>query len=273
MVWTLIINGTSGLIMLITYAFFIQDIDYILEPQHGFPFIPVFVNATQSVAGATGMTSIMLAMQACACISNVATTSRQMYAFARDGGLPFSSFFSKVNTNTFSSHNYSVCQDMADKPRPSQIDSRSVVPLNALCVSFIIVCFLSLINIGSTVAFNAILSLGTASLLSSYIISISCLRLKRWRGEPLPPARWSMGKWSSTVETIAILFLIIAWVFTFFPLAREVEPMTMNWSSAIFGGVVLFSFMYYVSYAKNVYKGPVTRIRPWSEVLHSQQDK
>ncbi|ATY60366.1 hypothetical protein A9K55_005384 [Cordyceps militaris] len=33
---------------------------------------------------------------------------------------------------------------------------------------------LSLINIGSTVAFNAIASLGTAALISSYIIFISC---------------------------------------------------------------------------------------------------
>ena len=118
MVWTLIINGTSGLVMLITYAFFVHDIDYILDPSHGFPFIPVFVNATKSVAGTTGMTSIMLAMQACACISNVATTSRQMYAFARDGGLPFSSFLSKVNTNPFLSQSPHMLlyHCTADKP-------------------------------------------------------------------------------------------------------------------------------------------------------------
>lgn len=96
MVWTLIINSITGLIMLITFSFCVYDIDEILESPTGFPFIPVLVHATQSVSGATGMISIMAILQACAGISNVATTSRQVYAFARDGGLPFASFFSKV---------------------------------------------------------------------------------------------------------------------------------------------------------------------------------
>jgi amino acid transporter len=140
--------------------------------------------------------------------------------------------------------------------------------LNALCVSLVIVSLLALINIGSPIAFNAIVSLGVSALLTSYIISTSCVRLKRWRGLPLPPARWSMGKWSSSVETFAILFLIIAWIFAFFPITREVTPQTMNWSCAIFGGVVIFSLIYYYLVANKVYQGPVTRIRPWAEMVN-----
>ncbi|KAK2861433.1 hypothetical protein FQN49_004199 [Arthroderma sp. PD_2] len=240
MLWTLILNGSTGLIMLVTYAFCVYDVEAVLKDQTGFPFISVFLHATRSVRATTAMTSLMLILQACSAISNVATTSRQLYAFARDGGIPFPRFFAKI-------------------------DKRFVVPLNSLYVSFFIVCLLSLINIGSTVAFQAIISLGTASLLSSYIISISCVRLKRWRGEPLPPARWSMGAWSSTVETIAILFLLIAFSFSFFPLTKTVDVTTMNWSCAIYGGVVIFALIYYFVYARKVYHGPVTRIRPWAE--------
>ncbi|EEQ27532.1 conserved hypothetical protein [Microsporum canis CBS 113480] len=240
MLWTLVLNGSTGLIMLITYAFCVYDVDKVLKDETGFPFISVFLHATRSVRATTAMTSLMLVLQACSAISNVATTSRQLYAFARDGGIPFPSFFAKI-------------------------DKRFVVPLNSLCVSFFIVCLLSLINIGSSVAFQAIISLGTASLLSSYIISISCVRLRRWRGEPLPPARWSMGAWSSTVETMAILFLLITFGFSFFPLTREVTTMNMNWSCAIFGGVIIFALIYYFAHARNVYQGPVTRIRPWAE--------
>ncbi|KAK2743767.1 hypothetical protein FQN57_004704 [Myotisia sp. PD_48] len=96
MVWTLILNGSTGLIMLITYAYCVDDIDLVLKDKTGFPFISVFLHATQSVKATTGMTAIMLVLQACATISNVATTSRQIYAFARDGGVPFASFFAKV---------------------------------------------------------------------------------------------------------------------------------------------------------------------------------
>jgi amino acid transporter len=42
------------------------------------------------------MTVVIMIMQFCAAISNVATTSRQIYSFARDKGLPFSDFFSQV---------------------------------------------------------------------------------------------------------------------------------------------------------------------------------
>ncbi|KAJ5512923.1 hypothetical protein N7463_002475 [Penicillium fimorum] len=184
MLWTLILNGSTGFVMIVTFAFCVGDIDEVLGSETGFPFIQVFLNATGSVSATTGMTVVIMIMQFCAAISNVATTSRQIYSFARDKGLPFSNFLAKVNP-TFT------------------------VPLNALCVSLVIVSLLSLINIGSSVAFNAIMSLGTAALLSSYIISITCVRLRRWRNQPLPPARWSMGKFTPICDTISIMVLVI----------------------------------------------------------------
>ncbi|RHZ61408.1 hypothetical protein CDV55_106192 [Aspergillus turcosus] len=225
MIWTLILNGSTGFVMIVTLAFCVGDIDHVLESQTGFAFIQVFVNSTGSVRAATGMTVVIMVMQFCAAISNVATASRQVYAFARDKRLPFSNFLSKVNT-TFT------------------------VPLNALCVSLVIVSLLSLINIGSSVAFNAIMSLGTAALLSSYIISITCVRIRRWRKQPLPPARWSMGKFTPFVDTVSILVLLVIWVFSFFPLTEHVDPTTMNWSVVIFGAVILLSLVYYQLHAK-----------------------
>ncbi|GFF62193.1 putative amino acid permease [Aspergillus udagawae] len=235
MIWTLILNGSTGLVMIVTLAFCVGDIDHVLESQTGFAFIQVFLNSTGSVRAATGMTVVIMVMQFCAAISNVATTSRQIYAFARDKGLPFSNFLSKVNP-TFT------------------------VPLNALCVSLAIVSLLSLINIGSSVAFNAIMSLGTAALLSSYIISITCVRIRRWRKQPLPPARWSMGRFTPFVDTVSILVLTVIWVFSFFPLTAHVNSTNMNWGVVIFGGVILLCLVYYQLRAKKVYKGPVTRV-------------
>lgn len=96
MVWTLILNGSTGLIMVVTFAFCVGNIDEVIASQTGFAFIQVFLNATGSVRAATGMTVVIMVMQFCAAISNVATTSRQIYAFARDKGLPFSDILSKV---------------------------------------------------------------------------------------------------------------------------------------------------------------------------------
>lgn len=97
MIWTLILNGSTGFVMIVTLAFCVGNIDDVLTSETGFPFIQVFLNATGSVGAATGMTIVIMVMQFCAAISNVATTSRQVYSFARDRGLPFSDFLAQVS--------------------------------------------------------------------------------------------------------------------------------------------------------------------------------
>lgn len=101
MVWTLILNGSTGLIMVITFAFCIPDIDMALTPTYNFTYIDVFFNQTNSRAGASIMTAILTLMTLCATISAVATASRQLFAFARDNGLPWASFISRVRHTTF----------------------------------------------------------------------------------------------------------------------------------------------------------------------------
>lgn len=71
------------------------------------------------------------------------------------------------------------------------------LPLNAILISLVVCVLLSMINIGSTVALNAILALDLASLLCSYTLSIGCLALKRIRGEQLPYREWSLGWWGA----------------------------------------------------------------------------
>lgn len=91
-----------------------------------------------------------------------------------------------------------------------------------MLVSFIVTCLLSLINLGSYVAFNAILSLTLGAILSSYIISISCVALRKIRRDrPLPRARWSLGKAGLPINIMAVAFLVVVYIFTFFPLVPD----------------------------------------------------
>ena len=160
---------------------------------------------------------------------------RSLFAFARDHGLPFGDFLARV------------------KPGWD-------IPLNSVLVSFAVAILLSLINIGSTVAFNSIASLGTCALLSSYIISISCMFLKRWRNEPLLPSRFNLGKAGIWVNGIAVVYLSVATIFSFFPSFPNPTPDLMNWNILIYGVVVVFSLVYFVIQGKKVYVGPVEYI-------------
>ena len=167
MIWTEVVNSSLGFIMLITFCICLGDVEGVLSTPTGQPRIQIIYNATQSTTSATVLASITVVMAVFGCVNNVATCSRQLFAFARDHGVPFGSFFSRV--------------------RPGWD-----IPLNSVIISFAVSILLSLINIGSTVAFNSIASLGTCALLSSYIISISCMFLRCWRNETLLPCHFSL---------------------------------------------------------------------------------
>lgn len=92
MMWTLILNGVTGFVMVITFAFCIGDLEEAISPKYSYAYIDVFYTATNNKAGATVMACLITLMCLCSTISNVATASRQMFAFARDRGMPFSSF-------------------------------------------------------------------------------------------------------------------------------------------------------------------------------------
>jgi choline transport protein len=96
--WAAYINGTLGFIMVITFCFTLGSVFDIINTPTGYPFIQVFFNVTNSNAGTSVMTAIIIVNITSACISTVATVSRQTWSFARDKGLPFSSFISYVST-------------------------------------------------------------------------------------------------------------------------------------------------------------------------------
>lgn len=127
-------------------------------------------------------------------------------------------------------------------------------------VSLVVTILLSMINIGSEVALNAVISLTITSLLSAYIISIGCVFLKRVRGEPLPHHRWSLGKFGMAVNFGALAFLCPLYIFAFFPLTTEVTVETMNWSVAMYVGIVGSATIYYLVRGRHHFIPPVTLV-------------
>jgi choline transport protein len=140
--------------------------------------------------------------------------------------------------------------------------SGNPIPLNSLIVSFVITVLLSLINIGSTIAFNNIVSLGVAALISSYAISISCLLIRKLRQpKTLPSARWTMGKYGIFVNAISVAYLLLVFIMSFFPQVPSPVPANFNWSIVIYGAVVLWSAAYFMLKGRRVYHGPVVLCR------------
>ncbi|KAF2426488.1 amino acid transporter [Tothia fuscella] len=238
MISSVVLNGVMGFITVIAFCYKLVDLDAALSSSTGYPFIEVFHGATGSKAGTTVMVLIIVLLLITTNISMLATASRQIFAFARDDGLPFSHVWQKV------------------------VKIGVEIPLNGIFVSMAIPVILALINIGSTAAFNSIVGLLIAAEFTSYLVSIGCILLKRLRNEPLPESRWSMGKFAIPVNLFAVVYSIFIFIMSFFPVSRAgLSLVSMNWSSLVYSVIMGFSVVMYFVSGRYKYKGPVVNIR------------
>jgi hypothetical protein len=93
MVITLFLNGLLGFGMLVVILFCLADPTIV---QGGSSFIEIFSRTTKSPGGATVLACIVLFLACFAIVGQFTSTSRQTWSFARDQGLPFSSWLSNV---------------------------------------------------------------------------------------------------------------------------------------------------------------------------------
>jgi choline transport protein len=243
------INGLLGFGMLLTVLFCIGSIENALTPSTGFTFMEVFQEALDSNGFATGLTALLLVLFIFCAVAVLAATSRVTWAFARDEGLPGSSWIKIVC-------HCSPHRAATKAYKSAQVEPRTHLPLYSIGLSAVISMLLGLINIGSSVAFNAIVSLVIAAYFGSYMIPISIVIYKRLTGVPLQMGPWTLGKWGLAVNIFSMVWLSITWLFSFFPIAIPVTPESMNWSSTLWGALMGFGTIWYFAYQRKRFTGP-----------------
>jgi choline transport protein len=243
MILTTLINGAMGWIIIITFCMVLGNLDDVISTPTGQPYIQVFYNVTQSHAGASVLSALVIVMAMFCNLSITATASRQLFAFARDQGVPFARWFAYI---------------------PPGWD----VPMNSIVVSFVVSCLLSIINIGSTIALNNITSLSLCAILSSYIASIGLVFWRRLTNRPLLPAKFTLSRpVGLALNAFSLAFLAIVLVFSFFPGSPNPTAASMNWAILMYGAVMIFALLHYFISARYVYDGPVEYVRKL-EVMH-----
>ncbi|KAF2218521.1 amino acid/polyamine transporter I [Elsinoe ampelina] len=235
MMATYIINFLLLFPGMVTVAYHIPDLAEALDDPTTYPAIYV-LRPAMSIGWMSGLLAVITLLLLCSNIVYLAAVSRDLFAFARDQGLPFSKWLSTV-------------------------DSKRNIPVHASQFSSVIATLLSLIYIGSPVAFYAITSLGVLSLLLCYTMSIGCLL---WRKiahpETLPPVRFSLGRFGVAINAAAMVFGIWAAFWVSWPQATPVTAEGMNWAPVIFVVVMLVSLVFFFVKGKNTYFGPVVDV-------------
>ncbi|TKX18668.1 amino acid permease-16 [Elsinoe australis] len=231
---TYLINFVLLFPTIVTICYHIPDVAASLEDPTTYPAIYV-LRQSMSNASMTGLLALITLILLASNIVYLAAVSRDLFAFARDKGLPFSKWLSAID---------------------------KTIPVNASRFSSVVAVLMSTIYIGSPVAFYAITSLGTVSLVLCYTISIGCLLWRRiTKPETLPPARFSLGnKVGIFVNSAAVLFGVWAAFWLFWPQTTPVTAAGFNWASVIFVSILVVATVYFFVKGRRTYFGPVVEV-------------
>ena len=94
-------NALLAFIAAITLVYCAGDTNALFANPSQAPYVALFLNSTQSRAATVVMVVPIILCFFSALISEVATASRQLWSFARDGGLPFASFLEPVSQQPY----------------------------------------------------------------------------------------------------------------------------------------------------------------------------
>ena len=193
-------NVIMTLIMCCIYVSAIGDLEKVLATPTFAPFIQVFYDVTRSKPGSSAMAAVVIVEMISASMSEGTCASRQIWSFARDGGLPFS-------------------KQLASTSR------RLNIPVFAITTTVVFVMLISLINIGSTAALNALNALGGISILSTYLIVVGCYIWHRLTHEHPPWGEWS--RFGLVYAIVGFLGILPVWFFLIWPLFNHPDAVTM----------------------------------------------
>ena len=224
-VMSIVVSLFAGWILLIGITFAIQH--YTGEVGALVPPAQIFVDAV----GATGgklLLLIAIGAQLFCGMSSVTANSRMIYAFSRDGALPGSAIWHKVN-------------------------KRTRTPTNAIWLAAVGALILGLPYLWNSTAYAAVTSIAVIGLYIAYVLP-TFLRLRQ--GESFQRGPWHLGRWSYVVGIIAVTWVVIITILFMLP---TISPITVaNFNYTVFAVVVVLGFagIYWLVSARNWFTGP-----------------
>ncbi|KAJ6356825.1 hypothetical protein OIU78_004842 [Salix suchowensis] len=165
-------------------------------------------------------------------MSSVTSNSRMVYAFSRDGAMPLSSLWHKVNNHE--------------------------VPMNAVWLSAIISFCMALTYLGSEVAFQAMVSIATIGLYIAYALPIF-FRVTLAR-KSFIPGPFNLGRYGVLVGWIAVLWVATISILFSLPVTYPITNETLNYTPVAVGGLLIITISSWILWARHWFKGPVTNV-------------
>ncbi|KLT42444.1 amino acid transporter [Cutaneotrichosporon oleaginosum] len=233
MVLAIVLGAATSWVFMIVILFSLQDFDTVLSATTG-PLLQIYYQATSSRVGATCLMMFNLVAMVLAGQGILTVSSRLVLTFARDRGLGPASLIAGVHP-------------------------RLKAPVWCIVFVTVWVTAFGLINLGSSVTTNAILSSSVVFLQISYFIPIAIVFVRGASafGEHATHAKWSLGRWRRTINGIALAFVVVTTItFCFPPAIPVLSGTTMNWVVVVVALVWLFAGITWAIDGRTQFHGP-----------------
>lgn len=229
---TVIIGFITSFTYSIAMFFSIKNLDLITNSNTGVPIMDIFYQALNSRAGAIVLNCLIL-LTAIGCnIASHTWQARLCWSFARDNGLPGSRYWSKVNT-------------------------RTGVPVNAHIMSCVWCAIIGCIYMGSTTAYNAMVTGCIIFLLLSYSVPVIFLLIKG--RDNIRHGPFWLGKVGLLCNYVVLFWTIFTTIFYSFPPVMPVSAGNMNYVCVVIGVFGGYCVIYWFARGKYKFKTPEIR--------------
>ncbi|KAG0212189.1 hypothetical protein BGX28_006735 [Mortierella sp. GBA30] len=238
------VNGPRGILMSIfasvmiglglalALTFGIQDYEATMGSAFG-AAPKIFIDCAGEKGGSVLIFIIVFAGFLCG-VATVAANSRMLYAFARDGGLPFSPYWTVLN-------------------------KRTQMPLRLVWLSVVVIIILALPSLGSTATLSAISGISIIGFTTSYAIPI-LLRITIG-SSTFVQREFNLGRYSKPIGWVACIWTAFIFVIFNLPQTWPVSNVdTFNYTPAAVGFLLVFTTTSWFLSARHWFKGPVSEI-------------
>ena len=248
-VWSVVISVIAGFILLVamnigitpdkvfpdatTPSTMVNGYTHALQSATGVPPAQIWIDAVGQTGGLIVLFLVIGAQFYCG-MSSVTANSRMIYAFARDGAIPGSNFWHRIN-------------------------KRTRTPTNSIWLAAVGAFILGLPYLYSYTAYAAITSIAVIGLYVAYVAPVF-LRLRA--GKRFVEGPWTLGRWSRPIGIVATIWVVFIFILFMLPQALPITINTFNYTPVVFLIVLGGAALWYAASARNWFKGPKVQGSP-----------
>ncbi|SHM93057.1 amino acid permease [Actinacidiphila paucisporea] len=232
-VMSILVSLAAGWILLIGITFAIQDYGGELGTSTGVPPAQIFIDAVGDTGGKLLLLVAIGAQFFCG-MSSVTANSRMIYAFSRDGALPGSQVWHRIN-------------------------KRTKTPTNAVWLAAGGAFLLGLPYLWNATAYAAVTSIAVIGLYIAYVLPVF---LRLLQGDRFARGPWHLGRWSRPVGVVAVVWTGFITVLFMLPTTSPVTSKSFNYTPLAVLLVIGFAGSWWLVSARKWFAGPKVQGTP-----------